>query len=427
MTNNITVVGVQWGDEGKGKIVDWLAQSADAIVRFQGGHNAGHTLVVDDKVFKLSLIPSGIVRQNKMCIIGGGVVLSLEALFKEIATLKENGITVNEKNLIISETCTLILPFHEDLDKEYEKLLGNDKIGTTGRGIGPAYQDRVGRRALRLCDIFDEKNFSEIISKQLAFHNVFRQKLNLKIIETKQVIDYIGTFKEKVKNFVKPEWQILSNLKGKKVLCEGAQGMMLDVNYGTYPFVTSSCTLPSGAISGSGFGAFRKNTILGITKAYSTRVGQGPFPTELTGEVGDYLTVKGNEKGTVTGRIRRCGWLDLVFLKQMLIHADVDYLGITKLDVLDELKQINICTAYEINGKKFDYFPPNLSLQEKITPVYETFDGWNDTTAGIQSFEKLPKKCKAYVKAIEKISASTIALVSTSPKRQDTIKLKELW
>ncbi|MFN5351227.1 MAG: adenylosuccinate synthase [Alphaproteobacteria bacterium] len=427
MHNNITVVGVQWGDEGKGKIVDWLAERADVIVRFQGGHNAGHTLVVDDKVFKLSLIPSGIIRKNKLCIIGGGVVLSIEALFKEMAVLKENGIEVSPKNLVVAETCSLVLPFHAEQDKESEKTLGKAKIGTTGRGIGPTYQDRIGRRALRLCDIFDDANLKDIIAKQIAYHNIFRKNSNLPEITVKEVLDYLKPLKDKIAPFVKAEWQVLEEAKNKRILCEGAQGLMLDVGYGTYPFVTTSCTLPANAVSGSGFGAFRKNTILGITKAYATRVGEGPFPTEQANELGDLLAKRGNEKGTVTGRIRRCGWLDLVFLKQMLTHSDIDYLGITKLDVLDVLKEIKVCVGYKINGKNYDYFPPNLSLQEKIEPVYKVFKGWEEDISGIDSLNKLPKNCQNYISEIGKFLNVKIGLLSTSPKREDTIQLVDLW
>ena len=420
--SNVIVIGSQWGDEGKGKIVDWLANKADAVVRFQGGHNAGHTLVVNNQTYKLSLLPSGVVR-GKKSFIGNGVVLDLFALLKEIREVENKGIKVDRKTLSISEGATLILSYHKELDNARENKLNGIKIGTTGRGIGPAYEDRVGRRAIRLCDIFDKDNLHNKVKNALFHHNPIRIGLGISEIKTENIISEIEEISSFVKPFVKNVWKELLELQEtkKNILFEGAQGALLDIDHGTYPFVTSSNTIGSQASIGSGVGLIKDSFTLGITKSYLTRVGEGPFPTEQKNEIGEKLGLLGNEFGTVTGRKRRCGWLDAVLLKQSVNIAGIDGIALTKLDVLDELDEIKMCVEYDLNGKKIDYLPAAVEDQLKIKPIYKTFDGWKTPTNGIKNIDDLPDNAKKYVFAIEDFIGAKISSISTSPERDDTI------
>jgi len=423
---NIVVVGSQWGDEGKGKIVDWLSAEADVVVRFQGGHNAGHTLVIDGVTYKLRLLPSGIVRKNKISIIGNGVVVDPWALLDEIKEIRSKGVKVNENNLIISESANLILPFHKKLDEIREDAADSIKIGTTRRGIGPAYEDKVGRRSIRVMDLISEKNLDQRLEVALSHHNVIRKGLGKNIFKKNQLKKDLLKIAPEILKFSKPVWKKLEEYKSKqkKILFEGAQGILLDVDHGTYPFVTSSNTVASSAATGSGCGPNSINYVLGITKAYTTRVGEGPFPTELNDKIGKLLGEKGKEFGTVTSRKRRCGWFDGVLVRQSVKISGIDGIALTKLDVLDELNEIKMCIKYEINGKEADYLPAAINEQLKAKPVYKTFPGWKTSTKGIRNFKDLPDKAKNYIKAIEDFIDAKISSISTSPEREDTILLE---
>ena len=424
--NNVAVIGSQWGDEGKGKIVDWLSEKADVIVRFQGGHNAGHTLVVNNIIYKLKLLPSGIVRKNKISIIGNGVVIDPWALLEEIKQVEKLGIKITSKNLYIAENATLILPLHRELDGIREDAKSTDKIGTTRRGIGPAYEDKVGRRAIRVMDLANKKNLSKRIDGLLFHHNSIRKSLKKNKINKKKLINDLMKISSNILKYSKPVWKKMDEFKKKKkvILFEGAQGSLLDIDHGTYPFVTSSNTVSGAALSGTGCGPSTINYILGIVKAYTTRVGEGPFPTELKNNIGNIIGKKGKEFGTVTNRKRRCGWFDAVLVKQTCTISGVNGIALTKIDVLDELKEIYVCTAYNVNGKKIDYLPSSLEDQIKVRPIYKKFDGWLKNTSGIKKWKDLPKNAQKYVKFIKNFCNVEISSVSTSPKRQDTILLK---
>ena len=423
---NVVVVGSQWGDEGKGKIVDWLSSEADIVVRFQGGHNAGHTLVIEGVTYKLRLLPSGIVRKNKISIIGNGVVVDPWALLDEIKEIKSKGIKVDESNLILSESANLILPYHKELDEMREDNAGKSKIGTTRRGIGPAYEDKVGRRSIRVMDLNNEKNLDERLEAALIHHNSIRKGLGKSIFEKSKLKKELIKIAPKILKFAKPVWKKINEykLEKKKILFEGAQGILLDVDHGTYPFVTSSNTVASMAATGSGCGPETINYVLGITKAYTTRVGEGPFPTELNDKIGEVLGAKGKEFGTVTSRKRRCGWFDGVLVKQSVKISGISGIALTKLDVLDELNEIKICIKYEINGKEIDYLPAEINNQKKVKPIYKTLPGWRKSTKGIKDFKDLPENAKKYINTIENFIGAKITSISTSPEREDTILLK---
>ncbi len=420
---NVVVVGSQWGDEGKGKIVDWLSERADIVVRFQGGHNAGHTLVIDGKVYKLSLLPSGIVRPGKLSVIGNGVVLDPYALIQEIESLSTQGVSVTPQNLKIAENVPLILSLHRDLDRHRESAHAGLKIGTTGRGIGPAYEDKVGRRSLRLMDLADESSLSQRIERLLAHHNALRKGLNLAPVSPENLREEVTKIAAKLLPFMGTVWKILDEARhhAKLILFEGAQGAMLDVDHGTYPFVTSSNTVAAAAACGSGLGPSALGYVLGITKAYTTRVGEGPFPTELKDATGEELGQRGHEFGTVTGRKRRCGWFDAALVRQAVITNGMHGIALTKLDILDTFTEIKICTAYELDGARIDHMPAAQGLQARLKPVYETMPGWQSSTAGARSFAELPAKAVKYVKRIEELIGAPVALLSTSPERDDTI------
>ena len=424
---NVVVVGSQWGDEGKGKIVDWLSSHADVVIRFQGGHNAGHTLVIDGVTYKLRLLPSGIVRKNKISIIGNGVVIDPWALLDEIKEINSKGVNVDEKNLIISEAANLILPFHREMDEIREDAAGNSKIGTTRRGIGPAYEDKVGRRSIRVMDLASKENLNKRLDNVLAHHNAIRKGLKKKNYEKGVLIEELLKIAPKILKFSQPVWKKIDEFKqkNKKILFEGAQGILLDVDHGTYPFVTSSNTVASSAATGTGCGPNSINYVLGITKAYTTRVGEGPFPTELKDKVGEELGTRGKEFGTVTSRKRRCGWFDGVLVRQTIKISGIDGIALTKLDVLDELDEIKICVAYEINGKKIDYLPAAVDDQLKVKPIYKTYDGWKSSTVGIKNFDELPKNAKIYIQDLEKFIETKISSISTSPEREDTILIQD--
>ena len=423
---NVTVVGAQWGDEGKGKIVDWLSEKADVIVRFQGGHNAGHTLVVDGITYKLKLLPSGIVRKNKISIIGNGVVVDPWALLEEIKQIEKLGVKITSKNLYIAENATLILPLHRELDAIREDTKNTDKIGTTRRGIGPAYEDKVGRRGIRVMDLNNKKNLSKKIDMILFHHNSIRKGLKKKIVSKKKILEDLNKISFKILKYSKPVWKKINEFKKKNkiIVFEGAQGMLLDIDHGTYPFVTSSNTVAGAASAGSGCGPDTINYILGIVKAYTTRVGEGPFPTELNNEIGNKIGKKGKEFGTVTNRKRRCGWFDAVLVKQSCTISGTKGIALTKIDVLDEHKDLYICIAYKLNGKKIDYFPSSLQDQTKVKPVYKKFSGWLTNTSGIKRWKDLPKNAQKYIKFIENYCNVKISSISTSPKREDTILLE---
>ena len=423
---NVVVVGSQWGDEGKGKIVDWLSSEADIVVRFQGGHNAGHTLVINGITYKLRLLPSGIVRKNKVSIIGNGVVVDPWALLDEIKEITSKGIHVDEKNLILSESANLILPFHKEMDEIREDAAGKAKIGTTRRGIGPAYEDKIGRRSIRVMDLISESNLDHRLETVLIHHNAIRKGLGKKIYKKDQLKKDLLEIAPQILKFSQPVWKKIDEYKhkGKKILFEGAQGVLLDVDHGTYPFVTSSNTVASSAATGSGCGLSTINYVLGITKAYTTRVGEGPFPTELKDKVGELLGTRGKEFGTVTSRKRRCGWFDGVLVRQTIKISGINGIALTKLDVLDELEEIKMCIAYDLNGKKIDYLPAAVEDQIKVRPVYKTFPGWKKSTRGIRKFEDLPDNAKNYIKELEKFTETKISSISTSPERQDTILIE---
>ena len=424
---NVVVVGSQWGDEGKGKIVDWLSSQADVVIRFQGGHNAGHTLVIDGITYKLRLLPSGIVRKNKISIIGNGVVVDPWALLEEIQEIKAKGIEITEKNLILSEAANLILPFHREMDEIREDTAGKAKIGTTRRGIGPAYEDKVGRRSIRVMDLVSEENLNHRLETVLIHHNAIRKGLGKELFEKDKLKKELMKIAPEILKYSQPVWKKIDEFKkkGKKILFEGAQGILLDVDHGTYPFVTSSNTVASSAATGTGCGPNSINYVLGITKAYTTRVGEGPFPTELTDKIGEELGQRGKEFGTVTSRKRRCGWFDGVLVRQTIKISGIDGIALTKLDVLDELDEIKICIAYELNGKKIDYLPAAVDDQLKVKPIYKTFKGWKTSTKGIKKINDLPENAKNYIKELEKFIETKISSISTSPERNDTILIED--
>ena len=424
---NVVVVGSQWGDEGKGKIVDWLSSEADVVIRFQGGHNAGHTLVIDGITYKLRLLPSGIVRKNKISIIGNGVVVDPWALLEEIKEIKSKGVEVSEKNLILSEAANLILPFHREMDEIREDTAGKAKIGTTRRGIGPAYEDKVGRRSIRVMDLISEENLNHRLETVLMHHNAIRKGLGKEIFQKDQLKKELLEIAPEILKYSQPVWKKIDEFKQqkKKILFEGAQGILLDVDHGTYPFVTSSNTVASSAATGSGCGPNSINYVLGITKAYTTRVGEGPFPTELTDSIGEQLGQKGKEFGTVTSRKRRCGWFDGVLVRQTIKISGIDGIALTKLDVLDELDEIKICIAYKLDGKKIDYLPAAVDDQLKVIPIYKTFKGWKSSTKGIKNFKDLPINAKNYVSELGKFIETKISSISTSPERNDTILIED--
>ena len=420
---NVAVIGSQWGDEGKGKIVDWLSSEADIVVRFQGGHNAGHTLVINGVTYKLRLLPSGIVRKQKISIIGNGVVVDPWALLDEINEIKSKGVEINEKNLILSEAANLILPFHKEMDEIREDSAGKSKIGTTRRGIGPAYEDKVGRRSIRVMDLISEKNLDHRLETVLMHHNAIRKGLGKEIYKKDKLKKELLKIAPEILKYSQPVWKRIDEFKlqGKKILFEGAQGILLDVDHGTYPFVTSSNTVASAAATGSGCGPNSINYVLGITKAYTTRVGEGPFPTELIDDIGERLGSIGKEFGTVTSRKRRCGWFDGVLVRQTIKISGINGIALTKLDVLDHLDEIRMCIAYEIDGKKIDYLPASVDDQFKVKPIYKNFKGWNSSTKGIKNFDELPENAKIYIKELEKFIEAKVASISTSPERNDTI------
>ena len=420
---NVAVIGSQWGDEGKGKIVDWLSREADIVVRFQGGHNAGHTLVIDGVTYKLRLLPSGIVRKDKVSIIGNGVVVDPWALLAEIKEIKSKGVEITQKNLILSEAANLILPFHREMDEIREDAAGKAKIGTTRRGIGPAYEDKIGRRSIRVMDLVSEKNLEHRLETVLMHHNAIRKGLGKEIYKKDKLKQDLLSIAPEILKYSQPVWKRIDEFKsqGKKILFEGAQGILLDVDHGTYPFVTSSNTVAAAAATGSGCGPNSINYVLGITKAYTTRVGEGPFPTELKDEIGEKLGSIGKEFGTVTSRKRRCGWFDGVLVRQTIKIAGIDGIALTKLDVLDQLDEIKMCIAYEVDGIKMDYLPAAVDDQIKAKPIYKSFKGWNCSTKGIKKFDDLPDNAKNYIKELEKFIETKIASISTSPERNDTI------
>ena len=423
---NIVVVGSQWGDEGKGKIVDWLSDQADVVIRFQGGHNAGHTLVIDGVTYKLRLLPSGIVRKNKISVIGNGVVIDPWALLDEIKEIKLKGVEVNENNFIISDSATLILPFHKEMDEIREDAAGKGKIGTTRRGIGPAYEDKVGRRSIRVMDLRSESNLDHRLENVLLHHNAIRKGLRKKIYKKNELKKQLLKIAPEILKFSQPVWLKIDEFKKrkKKILFEGAQGILLDVDHGTYPFVTSSNTVAASAATGTGCGPDSIQYVLGITKSYTTRVGEGPFPTELKDKIGKFLGKKGKEFGTVTNRKRRCGWFDGVLVRQTIKVSGINGIALTKLDVLDELDEIKICVQYELNGKKIDYLPAATEDQLKVKPIYQIFEGWKSSTKGIKNIESLPSNAKKYIFAVEDFVGAKISSISTSPKREDTILLE---
>ena len=424
---NVVVVGSQWGDEGKGKIVDWLSSEADVVVRFQGGHNAGHTLVIDGITYKLRLLPSGIVRKDKISIIGNGVVIDPWALLDEIEEIRSKGVQVSPENLIISESANLILPFHKEMDEIREDAAGKAKIGTTRRGIGPAYEDKVGRRSIRVMDLVSEQNLDHRLETVLLHHNAIRKGLGKKVYQKNKLKQDLLKIASEILKYSKPVWKKIDEFKlqEKKILFEGAQGILLDVDHGTYPFVTSSNTVASSAATGSGCGPNSINYVLGITKAYTTRVGEGPFPTELTDETGEELGTKGNEFGTVTSRKRRCGWFDGVLVRQTIKISGINGIALTKLDVLDDLDHIKMCVGYELGGTKIDYLPAAVDDQLKVKPIYKIFEGWKSSTKGIKNFKDLPENAKKYINELEKFIETKVSSISTSPERNDTILIED--
>ncbi|NQV20831.1 MAG: adenylosuccinate synthase [Rhodospirillales bacterium] len=424
---NVVVVGAQWGDEGKGKIVDWLSERADVVVRFQGGHNAGHTLVIDGTVYKLSLLPSGVVRSGKTSVLGNGVVIDPWALVAEIDTLAGQGVEVSPANLKIAENAVLILPFHRELDAIREDGAGRTVIGTTRRGIGPAYEDKVGRRAIRVCDLEHRSSLETKLDDLLAHHNPLRVSAGHDPVDKQDVLDALLAIAPKLLPYMGVVWRFLDDARraGKRILFEGAQGAMLDVDSGTYPFVTSSNTVAGQAAVGSGVGPGAIGYVLGITKAYTTRVGCGPFPTELHDEVGQGLGERGHEFGTVTGRPRRCGWFDAVMVRQAIKIGGIDGIALTKLDVLDGMESLKVCTGYKVGGKVLDNFPASTAKQNDLEPVYEEMDGWSESTRGARSWAELPATAVKYIRRVEELIQSPVSLLSTSPEREDTILVRD--
>ena len=423
---NVTVIGAQWGDEGKGKIVDWLASRADAVVRFQGGHNAGHTLVIGETTYKLSLLPSGIV-SGTLSIIGNGVVLDPWALRSEVEKLEGQGVTITDDNFAIADNCSLILPLHRDLDGLREDAAGKGKIGTTGRGIGPAYEDKVGRRAIRVCDLAHLDALEPQLDRLCAHHDALRAGFGQDPVDRAALLDELREIAPFVLRFAQPVWKRLKKVRkaGAKILFEGAQGVLLDVDHGTYPFVTSSNTVSGTAAAGSGLGPNSIGYVLGIVKAYTTRVGSGPFPTELEDEVGQRLGERGHEFGTVTGRQRRVGWFDAVLVRQTCAISGVTGIALTKIDVLDGLPEVKICTGYRLDNNVYDYLPSHTASQARVEPIYEEMDGWEGTTAGARSYADLPANAIKYIQRIQELIETPVALVSTSPERDDTILMRD--
>ncbi|MBW6522832.1 adenylosuccinate synthase [Sphingomonas sp. RHCKR47] len=423
---NVAVVGAQWGDEGKGKVVDWLAERADVVVRFQGGHNAGHTLVVGENVYKLSLLPSGIVRGTPS-VIGNGVVLDPWALRDEVERLGEQGVEATPDTLRIADTCALILPFHRDLDGLREDASGAGKIGTTRRGIGPAYEDKVGRRALRVCDLAHLDDLGPQLDRLCAHHDALRAGFGEAPIDRDRLLADLREIANFVLPFAKPVWRDLNAARsaGRRILFEGAQGVLLDVDHGTYPYVTSSNTIAGTAAGGSGLGPSAVGFVLGIAKAYTTRVGSGPFPTELDDETGERLGTRGREFGTVTGRKRRCGWFDAVLVRQSAAVSGITGIALTKLDVLDGFETISICTGYRLRGEELDYYPAHARDQAEVEPIYEVMEGWSGSTAGARSWADLPAQAIKYIRRVEELIRCPVALVSTSPEREDTILVRD--
>ena len=420
---NVVVVGSQWGDEGKGKIVDWLSERADIVVRFQGGHNAGHTLVVDGVTYKLSLLPSGVVRPGKLSVIGNGVVVDPWALASEIAALREKGVAISRDNLRIAENATLILPLHRELDAMREQAAGKDAIGTTKRGIGPAYEDKVGRRAIRVADLQNLKELKAKVERALTHHNALRRGLGVPEVSADALYDELLEITPQVLPYVDRVWQLLDHHRreGKRILFEGAQGTMLDIDHGTYPFVTSSNTVAGQAATGSGIGPHSLSHVLGIAKAYTTRVGEGPFPTELLNEEGQLLGKRGNEFGTVTGRPRRCGWFDACLVRQTVKVSGINGIALTKLDVLDGFDELKVCVGYRLDGRVIDYLPAAQGAQARVEPIYEVLEGWKESTEGARSWAQLPAQAIKYTKRLEELIEAPVTLLSTSPKREDTI------
>jgi adenylosuccinate synthase len=420
---NVVVVGAQWGDEGKGKIVDWLSERADVIARFQGGHNAGHTLVIGDTTYKLSLLPSGIVRPGKLSVIGNGVVLDPWALVAEIDKLRGQGVEITPETLKVAENAPLILPVHRDLDQLREAQAGKAKIGTTGRGIGPAYEDKVGRRAIRVSDLFDAETLETRLDRLLAHHDPLRQGLGQGPIDRAALQEALAEIAPQIEPYAAPVWRVLSEVRraGKRILFEGAQGALLDVDYGTYPYVTSSNTMAGMAAVGTGVGPDAAGFVLGIVKAYTTRVGEGPFPTELQDAVGQRLGERGHEFGTVTGRQRRCGWFDAALVRQTCRVNGITGIALTKLDVLDGFEELKICTGYRLDGQTLDHLPMAAAKQARVEPIYETLPGWSESTAGARRWLDLPAEAIKYVKRVEELIETPVALLSTSPEREDTI------
>ena len=420
---NVVVVGAQWGDEGKGKIVDWLSERADVIARFQGGHNAGHTLVIDGKVYKLSLLPSGIVRGGKLSVIGNGVVVDPWHLVMEIAKLRGQGVEISPENLMVAENASLILPVHGELDRAREAQVGVAKIGTTGRGIGPAYEDKVGRRAIRVADLGDEATLVARVDRLIGHHDALRRGLGVAPVDKAALLAALREIAPQVLPYAQPVWKVMNEARqaGKRILFEGAQGALLDIDFGTYPYVTSSNVIAGQAATGVGLGPTAIDFVLGIVKAYTTRVGEGPFPAELTDGDGERLGERGHEFGTVTGRKRRCGWFDAVLVRQTCATSGVSGIALTKLDVLDGFARLKICVGYQLDGKRLDYLPTAADAQARCQPLYEEMAGWSETTAGARSWAQLPAAAISYVRRIEALIACPVALLSTSPERDDTI------
>ena len=420
---NVVVVGAQWGDEGKGKIVDWLSERADIVARFQGGHNAGHTIVIDGKVYKLSLLPSGVVRGGKLSVVGNGVVVDPWHLVKEIASLREQGVDISPENLMIAENAALILPLHGELDRARESQNSMAKIGTTGRGIGPCYEDKVGRRAIRVADLADEATLTLRVDRLMVHHDALRAGLGIPPLDRAALLTQLREIAPQVLPYAQPVWKVLNEARraGKRILFEGAQGALLDIDFGTYPFVTSSNVIAGQAATGVGLGPGALDFVLGIVKAYTTRVGEGPFPAELHDDDGTRLGERGHEFGTVTGRKRRCGWFDAVLVRQTCATSGVSGIALTKLDVLDGFRTLKICTGYMLDGQPLDYLPTAANLQTRVTPVYEEMEGWSESTAGARSWAELPGAAIKYVRRIEELIQCPVALLSTSPERDDTI------
>src|SRR5580704_11746204 len=424
---NVAVIGAQWGDEGKGKIVDWLSARADVVVRFQGGHNAGHTLVIDGTTFKLSLLPSGVVRPGKLSIIGNGVVVDPWAFVDELDRLSAQGVHLQPENLVVAENAALILPLHRELDAARESSNSLQRIGTTKRGIGPAYEDKVGRRALRLVDLKDIASLSTKVDRLLAHHNALRRGMGAEEIEATSLVAALADIAPRILPYCGSAWRLLDAARrdGRRVLFEGAQAVLLDIDHGTYPYVTSSNTVAGQAATGSGCGPRDIGYVLGIAKAYTTRVGEGPFPTELTDAIGERLGTRGAEFGTVTGRKRRCGWLDAVLVRQTVITGGIDSIALTKLDVLDGMSELKVCVGYALDGNDIDHLPADANEQARLIPVYETLEGWSDSTRGARSWADLPATAIKYVRRVEELIGTPVSLLSTSPEREDTIMVRD--